>query len=36
MEIKDVFIQPAKVTNMYKEIKESYNNKTKVARRHAG
>ena len=34
MEIKDVFIQPAKVTNMYKEIKERYNRKTKVDRRH--
>ena len=34
MEIKDVFIQPAKVTNMYNEIKESYNKKTKVDRRH--
>ena len=34
MEIKDVFIQPAKVTIMYKEIKERYNRKTKVDRRH--
>ena len=34
IEIKDVFIQPAKVTNMYKEIKESYNKKTNVDRRH--
>ena len=34
MEIKDVFIQPAKVTNMYKQIKEGYNRKTKVDRRH--
>ena len=28
MEIKDVFIQPAKVTNMYKELKECYNRNT--------
>ena len=34
MEIKDCLIQPAKVTNMYKEIKEGYNRKTKVYRRH--
>ena len=34
MEIKDVFIQSAKVTNMYKEIMESYNKKSKVDRRH--
>ena len=34
MEIKDVFIQPAKSTSMYKETKERYNRKTKVDRRH--
>ena len=34
MEIKDVFIQPAKATSMYKETKEHYNRKTKVDRRH--
>ena len=34
MEIKDVFIQPAKVTNMYKETKERYTRKTKVDKKH--
>ena len=34
MEIQYFFIQPEKVTNMYKEIKEGYNRKNKVDRRH--
>ena len=34
MEIKDVFIQPAKATSMYKETKERYKRKTEVDRRH--
>ena len=34
IDINVVFIQPAKVTNMYKENKESDNKKTKVDRRH--
>ena len=34
MGIRDVFIQPAKATSMYKETKERYNRKTKVDRRY--